>query len=98
MTSRPYRSRCSAHAGPGAVRQSAGGHAVRSAGGVVRVEPVQSGSIELQLGVVGRRNADEHASLRTLQLVGRLSAVFQRFPGHFEQKPLLRVHARCFAR
>ena len=50
------------------------------------------------MSVIAAAHSNENPGLCFRLQVWRLSRVFQRFPGHFEQKSLLRIHVHCFAR
>ncbi|RFZ37408.1 hypothetical protein DAVIS_03866 [Mycobacterium marinum] len=51
-------------------------------------------AIPVALGI----SPDEHPGVRAFQSARVDPRVFQRFPTHFQQHPLLRIHRRCFAR
>ena len=55
-------------------------------------------ALELEVRVVAAGHADVDAGGGPLEAVGSLAGVLERFPCHFEQQPLLRVHALCLAR
>jgi hypothetical protein len=79
------------------VRQPARHDAVRDARCEVRIEQRFVAAVELQVGIVAAGHADVHAGGRTLQAVGCLAGVLERFPRDLEQQALLRVHALRFA-
>src|SRR5580704_3539158 len=81
---------------PQDVRYSSGGNAVCVARPHIRVNGTPA-ALELHQKVVAVTQADKDAGSRTGQAIRILSGVFQRFPAHFKQNPLLRVHSRCFA-
>ena len=51
-----------------------------------------------QPSVIAVRDADKHAHIRPGQPSGRDAGMFQRFPSHFEQQTMLRVHVDRLAR
>ena len=63
----------------------------------MRIEQRPVAGLELHVRIVAASHADVHAGVRTLQRVRRLARMFQRFPRHLEQQPLLRIHALRFA-
>ena len=79
------------------VGEAAGRDAVRAAGGDVGVESRRVAAHDA-VEVVGVAQADEHAGGAAGQPIGGLAGVLQRLPGHLEQQPLLRIHARRLAR
>ena len=80
------------------VGQTAGGHAVRVAGGVVGVEATRLRRGEHPLGVVGARDADVHPGPASPEAVGRLARALERLPRDLEQETMLRVHRDRLAR
>src|SRR6266851_5392321 len=52
----------------------------------------------LKLRIVYAANADEYSGLTTGKPMRRLSCILKGFPGHFQQEPLLGIHAACFPR
>ena len=88
------------HAGPACskqIRQTAGGNAVRGAGGRVGVERVQPGVPE-HLQIVDSRHPDEDSRSGLGQPIRVHPRMLQGFPCHLEQEALLRVHALRFSR
>ncbi len=49
-------------------------------------------AFQLQIRIVAAGDADEHTGARAIELIGRLSRVFERLPGNGQQQPLLRIH------
>ena len=64
----------------------------------VDVHPRRIVPMHVELGIVVGHHPDEHARLGADQAIGRQSGVLERFPGHFKQQTLLRVHGHGFAR
>ncbi len=64
----------------------------------VRTEEIGITGSQQQMQVVAARDPDVHPGARTLQPVGGYGRVLERFPAHFEEEPLLRIHALDFAR
>lgn len=50
-----------------------------------------------QLFVIAHKDANKDAGARASQLCRRLTAIFQRFPGRFQQHPVLGIHHHGFA-
>ncbi|EDT00905.1 hypothetical protein BamIOP4010DRAFT_5583 [Burkholderia ambifaria IOP40-10] len=77
-------------------RQAARGHVQRAArAGVAARRRRRIGHLDR---MVEAGNADIHARGGLPEAFGREMGVFERFPGHFEQEPLLRVEVSGFAR
>src|SRR5947209_6577191 len=52
----------------------------------------------LQFTVLVIADAGKDTAARSGEPLERLTGVFERFPGHLQKKPVLRVHARGLAR
>ena len=89
------------HGEAGAAHAEEVRHAARAAGEGVAgavVEIDLPGVARHHLPVVHRVQAHEQARTAAVQLLGAQPGVLQRLVRHFEEDPLLRVHAACFAR
>ena len=80
------------------IRDPVGGQGHGSAGGAVRGQgtPVVIG--RLHLAVLALRDPDEHADVRATRKIDHLAAILDRFPGHLQQQPLLRINERSLPR
>ena len=83
---------------PKRVRQPPGRDAVRRARRGVRVEAGDAARAAQQLVVVAGRHAEVDGAAAAFEPLRRDAGVLERAPRHFEQQPLLRVHAVGLAR
>ena len=64
----------------------------------VGVDVRVSSELQLSRQVVGRAEADKDPRRMSRQRIRRLPGLLQGFPDHFQQQPLLRIHAGRLAR
>ena len=78
------------------IGDTVGRDAAGVAGGSFRVD--RGKVIGHAVDVVEARESDEDPAVGAFEFGGFQTGVLQRFPGHFHEKPLLRVHLGCLAR
>jgi hypothetical protein len=75
------------------IGKSSGDHAVRRAGGGIRIDARAVGGLHPEIVAALAVDPDEDARAAAGEPLHRLPRILERLPRHFQQQPLLRIDA-----